>query len=570
MSQPLPKFVALMQTLLRPERQFWWLMLIYGIAVSILGLSVPLSVQVLISSVVNAALINQVLVLSFVLFVVLALSGFFIAAQNYVMELFERRYFTRVLSEVAIRLLYAAQKSLKTIDRADLVNRYFDIMTIQKSLPPLLTGGLATALQSIAGLILTSFYHPIFFIFNFGTVVSVYFAYRIFDRPAGRSAVDLSTAKYDGAAWLEEIARSNTFYQSRKGMEYAMTRTEGIRRNYIQHHRRHFHFTFAQAIGLLLIYAFATSILLGLGGWLVIRGELTIGQLVAAELILVGVFYNLTRGIYYLELYYDLYAAMNKLTQLISVEPEYLREHDRDFNWLPSIKFLDAEYEAERGLLSFNFELPAGGTAMIVARSSTQENVIADLLRGYISPSSGRVELGGHEVDDFDAHALRDEVFVVDATSIPACSIEEYLRIANPDLSRAEMRKLLDIVGLSIDQPGITQDLDIVLTPEGYPLSQVGVLKLKIAYVLAASPKVIILTSQFDTFSQEARLKIMKYLHTKEDLTVICFTHRQDLTEFDQFIFCDFTEQTMHRSAEEVLHAYTLDISESNSETSGA
>ena len=56
MSQPLPKFVALMQTLLRPERQFWWLMLIYGIAVSILGLSVPLSVQVLISSVVNAAL----------------------------------------------------------------------------------------------------------------------------------------------------------------------------------------------------------------------------------------------------------------------------------------------------------------------------------------------------------------------------------------------------------------------------------------------------------------------------------------------------------------------------------
>ena len=563
MTKSLPKFLTLTQTLLRPERKFWWLMLIYGIAVSILGLSVPLSVQVLISSVVNAALINQVLVLSVVLFIVLALSGFFIAAQNYVMELFERRYFARVLSEVAIRLLYAAQRSLKTINRADLVNRYFDIMTIQKSLPPLLTGGLATALQSIAGLILTSFYHPVFFVFNFATVICVYFAFRIFDRPAGRSAVDLSTAKYEGAAWLEEIARSNTFFQSRKGMEYALTRTEGIRQNYIKHHSRHFHFTFAQAVGLLLIYAFATSILLGLGGWLVIRGELTIGQLVAAELILVGVFYNLTRGIYYLELYYDLYAAMNKLTQLISVEPEYLREHDKDFDWSPSVRFNAAELASDRGQLQFDFHLPAGSTAMFVARTSLQESLVSDMLRGYISPDSGQVVLGEHDIDDFDAHALRDEVFVVDATPIPNCSIEDYFRIANPDMSRAEMRKLLDIVGLNIDQPGITQELDIVLTPEGYPLSQVGVLKLKIAYVLAAAPKIIVLTSQFDTFSQEARLKIMKYLHTKEDLTVICFTHRQDLTEFDQFIFCDFTEQTTYPNADSVLQAYTQNVARS-------
>ena len=557
MTEPTPKFFTLIRTLLRPERNFWWLMLIYGIAVSILGLSVPLSVQVLISSVVNAALINQVIVLAVVLFVILALSGFFIAVQNYVMELFERRYFARVLSEVAIRLLYAAQDSLKTTNRADLVNRYFDIMTIQKSLPPLLTGGLATALQSTAGIVLTSFYHPVFFVFNFATVVCVYFAFRIFDRPAGRSAINLSSAKYDGAAWLEEIARSNTFFQSEKGVEYALSRTEEIRENYIKHHRRHFHFTFAQAVGLLLIYAFATSILLGLGGWLVIRGELTIGQLVAAELILVGVFYNLTRGIYYLELYYDLYAAMNKLTQLISVEPQKLPERKKITDWAPAVKLANAESVSERGRLVFDFDLPAGSTAMFVARSSVQENVLSELLRGYVKPTSGQVLLGEHDVDDFDVHALRDEVFALDATPLPVCSIEELFRVANPAISRAEMRRLLDIVGLDFDQPGITQELDTILTPEGYPLSPVGVLKLKIAYALAASPKVIILTSQFDTFSQEARFKIMKHLHGKDDVTVICFTHRQDLKDFDQYLFCNFTEQTQYHSTEDVLRAYT-------------
>ena len=228
MTEQPASFTSLVRTLLRPERNFWWLMLIYGIAVSILGLSVPLSVQVLISSVVNAALVNQVVVLAVILFVILTLSAFFIAVQNYLMELFERRYFARVMSEVALRLLHAAQSSLRFTNRADLVNRYFDIMSVQKSMPPLLTGGLATALQSIAGLVLTSFYHPAFLIFNVVTVLAVYLAYRVFDRPAGRTAVALSTAKYDAASWLEEIARSNTFFQTQRGMRYAIERTEVV------------------------------------------------------------------------------------------------------------------------------------------------------------------------------------------------------------------------------------------------------------------------------------------------------------------------------------------------------
>ena len=110
MSNSRPNVLAMIRILLQPEKGFWWLMLIYGIAISILGLSVPLSVQVLIGSVVNSALVNQVLVLSVILFTVLILSSFFMAIQNYLMEWFERNYFARVMSEVALRLLYAAQK----------------------------------------------------------------------------------------------------------------------------------------------------------------------------------------------------------------------------------------------------------------------------------------------------------------------------------------------------------------------------------------------------------------------------------------------------------------------------
>ncbi|MEM7469463.1 MAG: hypothetical protein AAF387_21640, partial [Pseudomonadota bacterium] len=255
-----------------------------------------------------------------------------------------------------------------------------------------------------------------------------------------------------------------------------------------------------------------------------------------------------------------LYAAMNKLSQLLSVSPEPVVDTDGIESWHASVEFVGATVATDRGEMVYNFALPTGSTAMLVARSSIQESSLGDLLRGYVRPASGQILLGEHDVEDFAVHRLRDEVFVVDASPLPVCSIEDYLRLANPQLTRAEMRALLDTVGLNIDQPGISRALGETLSPEGYPLSTVGMLKLKIAFALASSSKIIILTSQFDTFSQEARIKILNHLKADTSITVICFTHRQDIEVFDKFIYCDFTEQMDHDSAASVINAYVQNI----------
>ena len=217
--------IDLFRLILQPERRFYALMLIYGVAVSALSLSVPLSVQVLIGTVVNSALVNQVIVLAAMLLGLLILAGLFFAIQVYVMELFERRFFSRIVSELTLRLVYAHPAHMDRINRDELVNRYFDIMTVQKSLPPLLTGGLATALQSLVGITVTSFYHPLFVLFNAVVVLLAYLVFRVFDRGAGDSSIALSTAKYDGANWLESLARSNSFFKSRRTIAYALARS---------------------------------------------------------------------------------------------------------------------------------------------------------------------------------------------------------------------------------------------------------------------------------------------------------------------------------------------------------
>ena len=159
-------------------------MLIYGIGVSALTLSFPLSVQVLIGTVVNSALVQQVYVLALILFGLLVLSGLFFALQIYLMELFERRFFARVVSEVTLRLLYARQPAMEAINRDELVNRYLAIMSVQKSLPPLLTGSLATELQTLVGIAVTSFYHPFLLVFTLVVMTLAYLIFRLFDRGA--------------------------------------------------------------------------------------------------------------------------------------------------------------------------------------------------------------------------------------------------------------------------------------------------------------------------------------------------------------------------------------------------
>ncbi|MGR8921041.1 MAG: ABC transporter ATP-binding protein [Gammaproteobacteria bacterium] len=550
-----PSFFRLFRQLLAPERRFYWLMLVYALAISGLTLSVPLSVQVLISTVANAALVRQVVVLALMLFGLLMVSVLFAAIQHYLMELFERRFFSRILSEATLRLIYARYLYMEALNRDDLVNRYFDIMTVQKSLPPLLAGSLAFTLQALVGIVVTSLYHPVFMIFNIAVVLFAWLTFRLFDRGASLSSVALSETKYAAANWLESLSRANSFFKSRRTIEFALERSLNVRADYVVQHKRHFRYTFAQVLGFLFMYAANSAILLGVGGWLVVIGQLTIGQLVAAELILSAIFYGISRLGYYLELYYDLYAALNKLTQLFQLPFEDVERPGRVGDWAPAVHFDDVRKALPGLRFAYDFELPAGSSTLVDARSGTQVKTFCDLLLHFDVADSGHVYLGGNEVGDFDPHALRDQVHVIDSTLFPECSIGEFLAIAAPEMPRAAMRDLLGVVGLDREMKALRGDLDQVLTPYGSPLTVSGVIKLKIAFALASRPKVLVLTPLFDMISKEARASIVAYLREHGETTAVVFSHRHDLTQMDSYMFWDFDRQYRFASYEALAEA---------------
>ena len=479
----------LIARLLKPEAGFVWTAIIYGIAVALLGLAVPVSVQLLINSVANTALPAPLFVLSGLLLGLLLTAALLSAARIYVLALFERRVFARTVADITLRALHARNPHFDDARRSDLFNRFFDLMTVQKAVPHLLVGGFAILLQSGIGLVLTSFYHPFFLAFNLvvaAVLVSITF---LWAGPAVRSGAALSHAKHETARWLESVGASNGFYRRGGRLVAAMARSEAMTAAYVRAHRRHFRHTFAQAIGFLVVYAVASASLLAMGGWLILQGQLSLGQLVAAELVLTSAFYGISQLGFHARNFYDLVAALHELSLIEQADgdgwngpgPANGNLHLRD---------------VEVGGLRFDFAVE-GGEILAVATDEGGDRTLAAILERRVRPQRGGVMVGGADITAFGAEGLRSEIVVLDRPTLADATVREYLS-AGDGPCPAKVHECLERVGLADRIRRLPSGLDTSLSASGSPLSAGEAIALKLAAALLHPPKLIVLSALLD------------------------------------------------------------------------
>jgi len=304
------KISPFLKKILFTEVSFFWMSAIYGLAISFLSLAVPLSVQFLINSVSFTALIRPTFVLGSVLLILLTFWAALNALQFFVTEIFQSRFFARITSEVTILLLKSKQQNP---EKKEIVNRFFETITIQKTIPKFLTKTFATILQGAVGLIVVSFYHPVFFLFSLAIVISLWLIWSRFYKQAVASSFAKSQAKYDIVKCFEEIENGNSDVEQK---------INSLTGHYLKDRKSRFRSLFSQVILLLALYVVASVSLLVIGGWLVLKGQLTIGQLVAAELILSALLYNFSQLGRDLENFYDLAASCQKLSKFYNFSIE--------------------------------------------------------------------------------------------------------------------------------------------------------------------------------------------------------------------------------------------------------
>ena len=529
--------------IMKPERSFYGLALVYGIGVSLLSLATPISVQFLVNTVANTALAAPLVVLSLTLFGLLVLFGLLYALRIHLMELFQRHFYARMVSEIALLSVYAQDPFFADRKSSALFNRYFDVIIVQKAIPVLFIGGFSVVLQVAVGFVLVSLYHPLFLVFTLVMSALIWVIWLVWGARAIRSGIDLSHAKHETANWLETIGGSNGFFKSQRRIDHAVERSDRFTHDYLNAHRRHFVNHFSQTLAFLLLYASASAALLGLGGWLVIQGQLTLGQLVAAELVLSVAFFGVAQLGTYLTYFYDLCAAVEEISLFYEVEqepPSTASELTGDDH---TLVLKDASGTARGEKVRFNLEISTG--SMVMARASNHgiQRLFTSMIKLHTRTNSGFITMGGVDVADLEAFNLRKDIHVLERPSFVGMTVREYLALSCKDTASKRMMGALETVGLIDTVSSLDKGLDTPIAYTGWPLSAVEVQQLKLANALLERPRVLVLSQLFDLVEDDNIARAIRELRSQSYSTVIYFSGRRTDLGFDQFLYMEAEQQ---------------------------
>ena len=527
-----------LQALLRTERHDLGVVVVYSIAIGLLSLVLPIAVQSLVNTVAFGSVLQPIVVLTLFVFVALGFSSLMSSFRVFVVEIIQRRIFARVAADVSHRLVRVRADAFDKHHGPELVNRFFDVVTVQKSGALLLMDGLSLAMQTSVGLVVLALYHP--WLLAFDLLLLVVMTYVVFGlgRGAVKTALKESKAKYDTAAWLEELASQQLTFKSAGGAEYAMDRGDGLVRDYLLKRRAHFRIVLRQVVGSLLLQALASSALLGIGGWLVIQRQLTLGQLVAAELIVTVVVGGFSKFGKKFETFYDLLAAIDKLGQLIDLPLERTGgEHLPPAEAPAAIKLHNVSFTYPDGaeiLRGCSWEIRPGDRVGLLGPNGAGKSTLVELLYGLRQPDAGVVTIDGLDYRYLSLHSVREHIAVVHGPGIFTGTIFDNVTVGREGLGVKEVQEALETVGLLHDVQGLPDGLQTTLAISGRPLSPGKAARLLLARAVAAKPRLLILDDALDHLDDvEQRAEVCRSLFRRgAPWSVLCISESPEVLRY--------------------------------------
>ncbi len=512
--------------LLRPESSDIWLVVVFAFVVGLLTLATPIAVESLVNTVAFGRFLQPVIVLAILLMSFLTFSAAVIGLQTYVVEIIERRLFARVAADLAYRLPRTSQNPLKGRDLPETVNRFLDIALTQKVTTSLLLDGVGLLLSTFIGMVVLAFYHPFLLGFDVVLLASITFIIFVLGRGGVKSAIDESKKKYAAAAWFEELARCPVAFHTSAGRELALDRANSIISAYLSARREHFSVLMRQIIFALFLQAASSTLLLGLGGWLVISGELTLGQLVAAELIvavIVGGFAKLGK---HLASFYDLLASVDKLGVLFDLETEKPSGLISPPGDMHSLQLENVVI----GKRPRSITLAQGESLAILEENQMSGGELLQAIYGFNNLADGHILIDGLSPDDFRLDTLRERVALVDGIEIFSGTIEENVDLNRFQISPAAVREITTELELADDILHLTEGYDTKINSTGHPLNRNQLQLLMLARALVGRPHILLINRTLDNLPDDDLERAMKcLLDPKRQLVTVVTTGRRDI-----------------------------------------
>jgi ATP-binding cassette subfamily B protein len=248
-----------------------------------------------------------------------------------------------------------------------------------------------------------------------------------------------------------------------------------------------------------ILSSVATAIVLGVGGWLVVDGDMTIGTLLAFTLYLANFFDPVQQLSQLYNTFLSATAALDRITAVLDEEPDIVDEPDaRSLERVQGhVRFEHVRFgygELPDVLHDFDLDVPAGTTVALVGHTGAGKSTIAKLLARFYDPRDGRITVDGTDVREVTQESLRRKLGIVPQEGfLFAGSIADNIAFGRPAASRADIEAAAAAVGADAFLAELPAGYDTDVGERGFKLSLGQRQLVAFARALLADPRILIL-----------------------------------------------------------------------------
>lgn len=509
---PMRRFFRLLGT----EKSAIFYILFYSVIIGLTGLILPVGIQNTVQLISGGVFFSSIYVLIGAVILGVLFTGILQIIQITLVEYLQRRVFTKAALEFAFRIPRVRIESLTGNYAPELVNRFFDVLTLQKGLPKLLIDLVSAGVQIFFGLVLLSLYHPFFVFFGLVLVIILSLIFWATGSTGLKSSINESKYKYKVVQWLEELARALKSFKLAGNTDLPIRRTDHTVNNYLKYRNKHFRILLTQFSFVVIFKTAVTACLLILGTSLVIGREITLGQFVAAEIVIILILNAVEKVITYMDVVYDLLTSVDKIAQVTDLPLE--RTGGLDFprmsgpGYSISIKQLRYKYQGSSvALRGINLEIKAGERICIAGPGNAGKSTLTNLIAGMHMDFEGSITINNYSLRDLDIRHLRDNIGKnISPEDIFDGTILDNLMLGSSSRTAEDAIAAIKVVRLEDEINQLPEGLNTHILSGGKGFSSTFIQKLILARCLTKKPSLIILNDFFAGLKKQQKLAMLQ------------------------------------------------------------
>ena len=511
--------------LLKPDQKEIRNVYIYAIFNGLVYLSIPLGIQAIVNLIqVGQVSTSWVILLSFVILGVI-LTGVLQISQLRITENLQQKIFTRAAFEFAFRIPKIKMEALYKHYAPELMNRFFDVIAVQKGLSKILIDFSTAILNIVFGLMLLCFYHPFFILFSLVLVLVVYLLFRFTVKLGLTTSIEESKHKYKIAYWLEELAITSTTFKLAGKTDLPLKRANQRTEEYLSARESHFKIILKQFSLMVVFKVMITAGLLAIGGVLVMNQQMNIGQFVAAEIIIFMVMTSVEKLFYSLETIYDVLTALEKIGQVTDLEldkfgGQELPDCETDEGVAVELSEVSFTYpESNRLVLDkLSMNVAPGERWFITGPNGSGKSTLLHVLAGLYTIQSGSMSYNEMGIGNLNLEKLRSHIGdSLSEEELFEGTIYENISMGREAATYDNVRWAIQNLGLNDFIKGLSEGLNTFLDPVSKRLPRSIIQKLLLARSIADRPKLLLLEDAFQHIEQNERRRIVDFITDKKN-----------------------------------------------------